>query len=105
MTAYVIVDVTVTDPDAYRDYTSAVPGTLDPFEGRFIVRGGAYETLEGDWQPQRIVILEFPSVERATAWHGSPAYQAILPIRQQHADTRFLTVVEGVEPAATPTAN
>ena len=102
MPAYVIVDVRVTNPQAYRDYTSAVPDTLVPFDGRFIVRGGPYETLEGDWRPQRIVILEFPSVERAKAWHASAEYQAILPIRQQHARTQFLTVVDGVEPTASP---
>lgn len=96
MAAYVIVDVEVLDPEAYREYTRQVPATLEPYGGRFIVRGGAYETLEGDWRPQRIVILEFPSVEQARAWHASPAYTAILPIRHRHARTNFLTVVEGV---------
>ena len=97
MAAYVIVDVEVTDPEAYREYTRQVPGTLEPYEGRFVVRGGPYETLEGDWAPQRVVLIRFPSVERAKAWHASPAYQAILPIRLAHARTNFLTVVEGVE--------
>jgi uncharacterized protein (DUF1330 family) len=96
MAAYVIVDVEVLDPEPYKDYVRGVPATLDPFGGRFVVRGGASETLEGDWSPKRIVVIEFPSVERAKAWHASPAYQAILPIRQRHARTNFLTVVEGV---------
>ena len=96
MAAYVIVDVEVLEPEAYTEYTRAVPASLEPFGGRFIVRGGAHETLEGDWNPQRVVVLEFPSVEQAKAWHASPAYQAILPIRQRHARTNFLTVVEGV---------
>ena len=100
MAGYVIVDVEVRDPEAYREYTQAVPATLEPFGGRFIVRGGAYETLEGDWRPQRIVVIEFPSFERAKAWHASPEYQAILPLRLRHARTNFLTVVEGV--AASP---
>ena len=99
MAAYVIVDVEVHDPEAYREYTQAVPATLTPFGGRFIVRGGASETLEGDWRPQRVVILEFPSAERAKAWHASPAYRAILPLRHRHARTNFLTVVEGVAPS------
>jgi uncharacterized protein (DUF1330 family) len=96
MAAYVIVDVDVLDPDAYKEYTTAVPATLTPDGGRFIVRGGRYETLEGDWNPRRIVVLEFPSFEAAKAWHASPAYQAILPIRLRNARTNFLTVVEGV---------
>ena len=96
MAAYVIVDVEVLDPEPYEAYKRGVPATLEPFGGRFVVRGGAYETLEGDWRPQRVVVLEFPSVEQAKAWHASPAYQAILPIRQRHARTNFLTVVEGV---------
>lgn len=103
MTAYVIVDVEVLDPDAYREYTSAVPAIVAQFGGRFIVRGGPYETLEGDWRPQRIVVLAFPDRERATAWHASPEYQAILPIRWRHARTNFLTVVDGVdEPSSAP---
>ena len=96
MAGYVIVDVEVRDPEAYRAYTQAVPGTLEPFGGRFLVRGGAAETLEGDWRPQRVVVIEFPSAEQAKAWHASPEYQAILPLRHRHARTNFLTVIEGV---------
>jgi uncharacterized protein (DUF1330 family) len=99
MAAYVIVDVEVVDPEAYREYTQGVPATLALFGGRFLVRGGRMETLEGDWQPQRVVILEFPDIEHAKAWHASPEYAAILPIRQRHARTNFLTVVEGVAPS------
>lgn len=96
MAAYVIVDVEVHDPDAYTAYTSRVPATLEPFGGRFLVRGGRSETLEGDWWPQRVVVIEFPDLDTARAWHASPAYAEILPIRQGHARTNFLTVVEGV---------
>ena len=96
MAAYVIVDVEVLEPESYQEYTRAVPASLEPFGGRFIVRGGAYETREGLWNPQHIVVFEFPSLEQAKAWHASPAYQAILPIRQRHARTNFLTVVAGV---------
>ena len=100
MAAYVIVDVEVREPEAYRGYTQAVPATLERYGGRFIVRGGAVETLEGEWRPQRVVVIEFPSVEQAKAWHGSAEYQAILPLRLRHARTNFLAVVEGVEAAA-----
>lgn len=95
MAAYVIVDVAVGDAEAYREYTSQTPGTVEQYNGRFIVRGGDYETLEGNWSPQRIVVIEFPSMEQARAWYGSDAYQAILPLRLKHATTQFLTIVEG----------
>ena len=94
--AYVIVDVEVHNPDAYQNYQRDVPSTLEPYGGKFIVRGGKAETLEGNWNPQRVVVLEFPSVERARAWHDSAEYQAIVPIRKRNAKTNFLTVVEGV---------
>jgi uncharacterized protein (DUF1330 family) len=94
--AYVIVDVEILDPQGYREYTRQVPETLQPYGGRFIVRGGNAETLEGSWDPKRVVVLEFPSADQARAWHASAAYQAILPIRQRNAKTNFLTVVEGV---------
>ncbi len=98
MAAYAIAEIEVADPEAYSEYREGVPATLEPFGGRFLVRGGRHETLEGSWEPQRVVILEFPSVDQAKAWHASPEYQRLVRIRQQHAHTRFLTVVEGVQP-------
>ena len=95
MAAYVIVGVDVHDAEAYSDYTREVPTTLEPFGGRFLVRGGAFEAIEGDWPAARIVVLTFPTVAQAHRWHASPAYQAILPIRERHAKTHFLVVVEG----------
>ena len=96
MAAYVIVDVDVTDPEAYTEYTSQVPATVAKYGGRFAVRGGKYETIEGRWQPKRIVVLEFPDYERARQWYDSPEYQAIVPLRERNARTNFLTLVEGV---------
>ena len=96
MAAYVIVDVEVTNQDAYEEYRRQVPATLESYGGRFAVRGGRYETLEGSWRPQRIVVLEFPDFDRAKQWYASPEYQAIVPLREQNARTNFLTVVEGV---------
>ncbi|HYH12290.1 MAG TPA: DUF1330 domain-containing protein [Thermomicrobiales bacterium] len=102
MAAYVIVGVDVNDPEAYGDYAREVPATLEPYGGRFIVRGGAFSVLEGDWPASRIVVLAFPGVEQATAWHESAAYQSILPIRQQHARTHFMVAVEGADPVDPP---
>ena len=96
MSAYLIVDVEVHDADAYRGYQQRVADTFAPFGGQFMVRGGSLETLEGNWSPKRLVILQFPSVEQAKAWYHSPEYQAILPLRLQHATTHFLSIVDGV---------
>jgi uncharacterized protein (DUF1330 family) len=74
MSAYVIVDIEVTDLEGYKEYVKAAPATLNPYGGRYIARGGANETLEGDWRAKRLVILEFPSTEKAKAWWHSPEY-------------------------------
>jgi uncharacterized protein (DUF1330 family) len=95
MATYVVVDVEVTDPEAYREYTQQVPGTLERYGGRFLVRGPQLQTREGT-PPKRLVVIEFPSAEQANAWYDSPEYQAILPIRKQHARTSFLVIAPGV---------
>jgi uncharacterized protein (DUF1330 family) len=95
MPAYVVVDVTVRDPDRYPEYTRQVPDSLRPFGGRFIVRGGATETVEGDWRPGRLVIIEFPSMEQARAWYESPGYASARSLRHELADANLL-FVEGV---------
>ena len=95
MVAYLIVDVEVTDPVGYEEYRRGIPATLEPYGGRYVVRGGPFEVLEGDWQPKRVVVLEFPSVERAKAWYSSAEYQQILPLRERHARSSMV-LVEGV---------
>ncbi len=92
MAAYIVVEVEVRDEDQYEDYKRMVPPTLAPYGGRFIVRGGAVETLEGEWSPQRVVIVEFPSVEQAKAWWGSEEYAEAKALRQATADTRMIVV-------------
>lgn len=94
MKAYIIVDVQVTDSARYEDYKKLTPGSLVAFEGKFIVRGGQTETLEGDWNPGRIVVLEFPSMERAKAWWSSDGYAPAKALRQAASITRMI-VVEG----------
>jgi uncharacterized protein (DUF1330 family) len=94
MPAYIVGDVTVTDPDRYRDYSAHTESTLAPFGGRFIVRGGPSEVLEGAWEPGRLVVIEFPSAQAARDWYASDAYGAILPIRAE-ASTGTLVLVEG----------
>jgi uncharacterized protein (DUF1330 family) len=94
MTAYVICDIDVSDPEGYREYTALVPATLEPYGGRFIVRGGQHETLEGGWRPRRLVVLEFPTADDARRWYGSPEYARALPLRQR-ASSGSLVLVEG----------
>ncbi len=95
MAAYVVVEVEVRDTDRYEDYKRMVPPTLAPYGGRFIVRGGVVEALEGEWSPKRVVIVEFPSVERAKAWWSSQEYAEAKALRQATAHTRMI-VVAGV---------
>src|SRR5207302_6897848 len=78
---YVIAEVEVTDTAAFAKYGAAVPGTLAPFNGQFLVRGGKIQAVEGDAPKQRFVVIAFDSVEKARAWEDSPAYEAIKPIR------------------------
>jgi uncharacterized protein (DUF1330 family) len=96
MKAYIIVDVNVTDPVLYEDYKKLTPASLIPFEGKFIVRGGVTETLEGDWKPGRFVILEFPSVEKAKAWWSSDTYAPAKALRQSASHTQMI-LAEGFE--------
>jgi len=95
MSAYVIAEVNVTDPVAYEGYKKLTPGTLALFNGKFVVRGGQTESLEGDWKPNRIVVLEFPSMDQARAWYNSPEYTTAKKIRQQ-ASTGKMILVEGI---------
>ena len=92
MSAYVIVEVEIDDPVEYEDYKKLTPASIAAFGGRFIVRGAKSECLEGDWHPQRIVVLEFPSVERAKEWWHSAEYAPAKEIRHRTAKTRMLIV-------------
>ena len=96
MAAYVIADVKVEDPAQYEDYKRMVPATIAAYGGRFIARGGRTEVLEGEWRPNRVVIIEFESVERAKEWWASEEYRAARELRQR-TSTGSLIVVEGVE--------
>ncbi|MFI5198080.1 MAG: DUF1330 domain-containing protein [Thermoanaerobaculia bacterium] len=98
MSAYVLVDVVVRDPAKYESYKALVPPSIAAYGGRFIVRGGAVEELEGSWKPSRLVILEFPSAERARAWWSSPEYAEAKALRLATATSKMI-LVEGLPPA------
>ena len=93
--AYFVIDVKITDPEGMKPYQAKVEETYKPFGGERIVAGGLPETLEGDAPLGRIVILRFPSLAQAHAWHDSPAYQAILGHRLAASESNAY-FVEGV---------
>ncbi len=95
MPAYIIVDVTITNPEEYEAYKLLTPASITPHGGRFIVRGGATEILEGDWHHGRIVVLEFPTTEHAKTWWASAEYATAKAIRQRTATTNMM-LVEGI---------
>ena len=95
MAGYIIVDVQINDPEAYERYKAAVPATLAAYGGKFLVRGGRAETLEGNWEPNRIVVVEFESVEKAKAWWSSQEYAAPKQLRQSASVTKMI-VAEGI---------
>jgi uncharacterized protein (DUF1330 family) len=97
--AYVIANVTVHDPEAYRAYTAVTPKTIADHGGRFISRGGDVEVLEGDWRPSRLVIIEFPSIEAARAWYTSPEYEEAKELRLATSDSQLVLTDAGVLPS------
>jgi uncharacterized protein (DUF1330 family) len=99
MSAFVIVEVTVTNPEPYAAYRDLAGASVARHGGRFIVRGGAVTTLEGDWNPQRIVVIEFASVDAAKAWYFSDDYQEALKVRLANSVGKSL-IVEGYGPPA-----
>ena len=98
MKGYVIATIRVDDAEAYEAYRSRTGAVIESCGGRFLVRGGKVEPREGEMAHDRVVVLEFPSMAQARAFYDSDAYQAIVPIRQAHADSR-LFLVEGVAEA------
>ncbi|HZU61861.1 MAG TPA: DUF1330 domain-containing protein [Solirubrobacteraceae bacterium] len=96
MPAYVIVETDIHDPEQYEHYKAAVPASLAAHGGRFIVRGGDMDVLEGDWQPRRLVALEFEDLEAARRWYESTEYQEAKRLRQGAAQLRMVAV-QGVQ--------
>lgn len=94
MAGLIIADVEVTDPAKFEEYRGQVSATIEKYGGKYMVRGGATETVEGDWQPKRLVILEFESVARAKEWYYSAEYSGPMKLRHQSANTN-LVFVEG----------
>jgi uncharacterized protein (DUF1330 family) len=91
---YIIGQVDVTNPQQYAEYAKLSPAIIDKFGGRFLARAGRTVTLEGTPARSRVVIIEYPSFERAQAWFASPEYQKAKKMREGAADAQFI-VIEG----------
>ena len=87
MAAYVILDIDVKDPAGYEEYKKQGAPTILAYGGKPLARGGKTEVLEGDWQPKRVVLLEFNSIEEARRWWNSPEYNEAKKLRHRSADT------------------
>jgi uncharacterized protein (DUF1330 family) len=96
MPAYVIVETDITDAEQYEKYKAASPGAIAAGGGRFLVRGGEHAVLEGDWQPPRLVVLEFEDLAAAQRWYESDAYQDAKKLRDGAASLRIVAV-QGID--------
>ncbi len=97
MPVYLIIDITVTDPDVYGEFLERVPAVVEQYGGRYLARSAEVSTMVGDWRPERIVLIEFQTIEQVQEFFASPEYQALVPLREQSATTRAI-IVEGYEP-------
>ena len=95
MAAYLVVDIDVTNPTQFEEYKKLAPAAIAKYGGRYLIRGGAYEALEGNWQPQRLTIVEFESMEKAKAFYTSPEYKVAIKARAGAANFKAL-LVQGV---------
>jgi uncharacterized protein (DUF1330 family) len=95
MPAYLIVETDITDPEQYEQYKAASPGAIAAHGGRFVVRGGETAVLEGDWNPKRLVVVEFDDLEAAKRFYDSPEYQAAMKLRKGAANLNMVAV-EGI---------
>ncbi len=95
MSVYMIIDVEVTDPDTYAKYVEKVPSVVQKFGGRYLARGSHVTVLAGDWRPERIILLEFPSARHIQQWLTSPEYAPLAALREKSTRTKTI-LVEGL---------
>ncbi len=95
MAAYLIAEVDVFDPAIFEQYRAGVPATIAAYGGKYLVRGGAFQALEGSWQPKRVIILQFDNMARLKEWYQSKEYAPLIALRQASAKTNVIAI-EGV---------
>ena len=96
MAAYVIFDVEIRDMNKYQEFMKAVKPAIEAAGGKYLARGGAHKVYEGDWQPRRIVLFEFPSVEAFENFYNGSVYRKLKPIRDACSSARLVSM-EGIE--------
>jgi uncharacterized protein (DUF1330 family) len=102
MPAFLIADIDVHDPETYAKYREKNPDIVNKFGGRYVVLGGDVKVLEGDWEPRRTVVIEFPDMEAVSAFYDSPEYTELRKIRWQSADSRLVALETLPEPRDRP---
>lgn len=95
MAGYVVAVLDIRDPQGFEEYRQRVPATIERYGGRYLIRGGEYEQLEGDWAPKRLTVVEFESTEAARRWYDSEDYRELRELRARTTDSHLL-LVEGV---------
>jgi uncharacterized protein (DUF1330 family) len=95
MAVYAVVNIWLSDPDRYAKHREEAPATIARYGGKYLARGGAVEVLEGDWDSQRLVVLEFESTERFHEWYDPPEYAPLRQLRSEATDSEFV-IVEGL---------
>jgi uncharacterized protein (DUF1330 family) len=97
MSVYLIIDIAIIDPDVYGEFVERVPAVVEQYGGRYLARSNEVSTMVGDWRPERIVLIEFESIDQVQEFFASKEYQDLVSIREQAATTRAI-IVEGYEP-------
>ena len=92
MAAYLIAQIRIHDPETFKKYADAVPATIKQYGGKYCIRGGAVTPKEGDWNPKRVIVLEFPDMATLNKWYDSPEYQAIIGDRLKASDGDMIFV-------------
>jgi uncharacterized protein (DUF1330 family) len=100
MNAYTVAHIDVADHDMYAEYTARAPATVEAFGGKYLARNGRKTALEGELPDRRIVVMQFPSYEKAREWYASKEYQELIPIRQRASRSGSIVLIEGYEPPA-----
>ena len=95
MSAYAILDLKIFDKEKLKEYKNVAPEIIKKFGGKIIIRGGKSNTVEGNWKPERIVMIEFPNYETANDWWNSNQYKVTIELRKKGANTNVL-IIDGV---------